>query len=153
MLKKAQLDYGSSPCVTFMEMDMRDLGKHFLPNSFEGIWACATIIHVPKHEIPAVLRTWLSLLREGGIVYVSVKQGQGESFDPDLRYGGIRKYYAFYSQEELVDLITRAGFAILESGVDDHRGIDSYATHPFLHVLARKPKATTMMVAPSQELV
>ena len=75
-----------------------------------------------------------------GVLYVSVKQGQGEQFDADERYGGIRKFYAFYGKEELLEYFAKAGFDIVESGVADHREKDSYTTHPFIHVFAIKPK-------------
>lgn len=136
MLQKAQ---ASVPGVFFLEMDHRDIGKHFISNSLHGIWACATIIHLPKGDIPNLFKNMLSLLHPGGCVYVSVKRGAGETFDPDERYGGIKKLYSFYEEEEIEELFVQAGFQILECGVSDHTEKDSYATHPFIHVFARKP--------------
>lgn len=127
-----------APRAHFLELDMRLLGKYFLPNSVDGIWACATVIHIKKSDIPELCKTMFDILRPGGIVYVSVKQGSGETFHGDVRYGGIKKFYAFYTQEELLDYFTKAGFEIEESGVADHRSKDSYATHPFIHVFAKK---------------
>ena len=134
----------SSSAVHFLVMDMRMVGRHFLPNSLHGIWACATIIHLPKKDIPPLLSSLYSILKPGGCVYVSVKVKQSqsaadESFDADERYGGIRKFYAFYDKEELLDYFLQQGFEIVNAGVSDHRDKDAYATHPFLHVFARKP--------------
>jgi SAM-dependent methyltransferase len=136
MLIKAQ---ERNPNLHFLELDMRQVASHFVPNSMDGIWACATIIHIPKQDVPALLQSFSEVLRPGGVLYVSVKQGTGESFDADVRYGGIKKFYAFYEDEELRNYIRSAGFEIVESGVEDHREKDSYATHPFIHVFARKP--------------
>jgi predicted SAM-dependent methyltransferase len=136
MLIKAQ---ERNPNLFFLELDMRQVTSHFVPNSMDGIWACATIIHIPKQDVPALLQSFWEILRPGGVLYVSVKQGTGESFDADVRYGGIKKFYAFYEAEELRNYIRSAGFEIVESGVEDHREKDSYATHPFIHVFARKP--------------
>jgi len=136
MLKKAQ---ESNPSIFFLEMDMRTIANHFMPDSIDGIWACASMIHLPKADIPSLLKSMFTVLRPGGIVYVSVKEGQGETFDPDERYGGIRKLYAFYQQDELTDYLSSAGFEICESGVADHTKKDSYATNPFIHVFCRKP--------------
>jgi N-acetylglutamate synthase-like GNAT family acetyltransferase len=64
-----------------------------------------------------------------------------ETFDPDPRYRGIQKFYAFYQESELLHHFQEAGFEIVEHRTLDHRTRDAYATHPFLHVFARKPSA------------
>jgi SAM-dependent methyltransferase len=47
-------------------------------STFEGIWACASLLHVPGAEEMHVLRKLVRALKPGGIVYVSYKLGQGE---------------------------------------------------------------------------
>jgi SAM-dependent methyltransferase len=45
---------------------------------FDGIWACASLLHVPLRELPEVLRRLAAALKPGGILYASFKYGQGE---------------------------------------------------------------------------
>ena len=45
---------------------------------FDGIWACASLLHVPLAELPAVLSTLARALRPGGLLYASFKVGRGE---------------------------------------------------------------------------
>lgn len=45
---------------------------------FDGIWACASLLHVPLVELPAVLRRLARALRSGGVLYASFKYGRGE---------------------------------------------------------------------------
>ncbi|MFP4247126.1 MAG: class I SAM-dependent methyltransferase [Halochromatium sp.] len=45
---------------------------------FDGIWACASLLHVPLAELPDVLQRLAHALRPGGILYVSFKLGRGE---------------------------------------------------------------------------
>ena len=45
---------------------------------FDGIWACASLLHVPMEELPAVLVRLFRSLKPGGILYASFKYGQGE---------------------------------------------------------------------------
>lgn len=46
--------------------------------SFDGVWACASLLHLRKAELPdALARLWRSL-RPGGVLYVSFKLGDGE---------------------------------------------------------------------------
>lgn len=46
---------------------------------FDGIWACASLLHVPAAELGATLSHLASFLRTQGVFYLSVKLGQGES--------------------------------------------------------------------------
>jgi len=45
---------------------------------FDGIWACASLLHVPLLELPGVFRRLFISLKPGGILYASFKYGQGE---------------------------------------------------------------------------
>ncbi|NBP83599.1 methyltransferase domain-containing protein, partial [bacterium] len=46
--------------------------------AFDGIWCCASLLHVPLFAIPTTLdRLWCAL-RPGGTLYVSFKHGTGE---------------------------------------------------------------------------
>jgi SAM-dependent methyltransferase len=47
-------------------------------NSFDGIWACASLLHVPVLELPGVLIRIADALKPRGVLYASFKYGQGE---------------------------------------------------------------------------
>ncbi|KIN89565.1 DUF3427 domain-containing protein [Thauera sp. SWB20] len=45
---------------------------------YDGIWACASLLHVPEADLPATLaRLWASL-KPGGVFYLSFKHGECE---------------------------------------------------------------------------
>lgn len=45
---------------------------------YDGLWSCASLLHIPEAEIPAVLaRLWRSL-KPGGTAYFSFKLGESE---------------------------------------------------------------------------
>jgi len=45
---------------------------------YDGIWACASLLHLPAAEIPSSIgRLWASL-KPGGVFYLSFKYGTGE---------------------------------------------------------------------------
>jgi 2-polyprenyl-3-methyl-5-hydroxy-6-metoxy-1,4-benzoquinol methylase len=46
---------------------------------FDGVWACASLLHVPKRESPIVLERLGIALKTGGVMYASFKYGEGES--------------------------------------------------------------------------
>ena len=55
---------------TFAEVGERD--------AYDGIWACASLLHLPRREIPGALSRLWAALKPGGVMYVSFKEGQGE---------------------------------------------------------------------------
>jgi trans-aconitate methyltransferase len=53
---------------------------------FDGIWTCASLLHVPAAESPSVAKRLASALRPRGAWYMSFKLGRGE------RVAGRRKF-------------------------------------------------------------
>lgn len=53
--------------------------------AFDGIWANASLVHVPMSDIDDVMRRLARSLRPGGLLHVSVKKGEGERIAPDGR--------------------------------------------------------------------
>ncbi len=49
-------------------------------SSFDGIWSCASLLHLPADEIPVALNGLWHALRPGGSFYLSFKLGSGERF-------------------------------------------------------------------------
>jgi SAM-dependent methyltransferase len=46
--------------------------------AFNGIWACASLLHVPEDQLPEALHRLTRALKPCGVVYASFKYGQGE---------------------------------------------------------------------------
>lgn len=53
---------------------------------YEGIWACASLLHVPWEELPDVFRRVQRALRRGGVLYASFKPGEGQRTLHDGRH-------------------------------------------------------------------
>ncbi|MCT4714761.1 class I SAM-dependent methyltransferase [Enterobacteriaceae bacterium H18W14] len=45
---------------------------------YDGIWCCASLLHVPAPELSEVMQKLAQALKPGGIWYVSFKYGDGE---------------------------------------------------------------------------
>ncbi len=56
--------------MTFANVDWKE--------EFDGIWCCASLLHVPAVELPGVMRRLADALKPGGVWYVSFKYGEGE---------------------------------------------------------------------------
>ena len=68
---------------------------------FDGIWANASLLHVPSAEIDGVLDRLIRALRAGGILYMSVKFGDGERAMSDGRF------FCDYNEASLAALFGR----------------------------------------------
>jgi hypothetical protein len=56
---------------------------------FDGIWTCASLLHVPLVELPAVFDRFIVALKPKGYWYMSFKYGEGE------KQRGIRMFTDF----------------------------------------------------------
>ena len=59
---------------------------------FDGVWAEALMLHVPHSEVPDVISRFATALTPVGSLFVSVKEGNGESVAPDGRF------FSYFSQ-------------------------------------------------------
>lgn len=53
---------------------------------FDAVWACASLLHCPKHQLLDVLKRVIRALKPGGLLFMSFKHGEQESFDNKGRY-------------------------------------------------------------------
>jgi ubiquinone/menaquinone biosynthesis C-methylase UbiE len=99
--------------------DMRALPVR--AGALDGLWACASFLHIPKSDGPAVLREFQRGLRPGGILYIAVKEGADERW---VEYSpGQRRFFVFYNTGELDKLLIANGFSIVDGWVNkDSRG-------------------------------
>lgn len=70
-------------------------------NKFDGVWACASLLHLPKDRFKPMLGKINSFLKEDGIFAIGMGEGQGEGFKESLNYPGCKRYFSFYTKEEL----------------------------------------------------
>ena len=56
---------------------------------FDGIWACASLVHIEKKDMPEILKKLTRALNLEGILYISLKYGEGEG----VKDGRFFNYY------------------------------------------------------------
>lgn len=77
-------------------------------NEFDGIWACASLLHVRKEEMSAVIEKLRRALKEKGVLYVSFKLGSGERFTEG-------RFFNDYTGKEIMEVFSgQKGFEIKE---------------------------------------
>lgn len=77
------------------------------PARFDGIFANATLFHVPTQELPRVLGQLFETLRPGGVLFSSNPHGQNEERYSNGRFG------AFHDLAQWQQFLTGAGFVEL----------------------------------------
>ncbi|HCR3983239.1 TPA: class I SAM-dependent methyltransferase [Kluyvera ascorbata] len=55
-------------------------------NRYDGIWCCASLLHVSATELPDAMAKLAQALKPGGIWYVSFKYGDGERIKDGRRF-------------------------------------------------------------------
>ncbi|WP_233280680.1 class I SAM-dependent methyltransferase [Devosia rhizoryzae] len=88
--------------------------------AYDGIYASASLLHVPRTDLQSVLRKIHAALRPNGVVWASFKMGSEEGVD------SLGRYYNYLHSEELMALWEAAGLWAnkkleqwLGSGFDD----------------------------------
>lgn len=68
---------------------------------YDGIWACASILHVEKKQLPDILKKIAVATENGGVVYTSFKYGDSEG----MRNGRYFTYLKEDSFREILDTV------------------------------------------------
>jgi SAM-dependent methyltransferase len=101
--------------------------------AYDAVWASASLLHVPRNSLPAVLELVFKALKPGGLHFASYKGGGTEGRD---RFG---RYFNYLSRQEVTDAYERsAPWEILSvteclgGGYDGQQG-------PWVAITVRKP--------------
>ena len=125
---KAASDYigQAAECVKFQDIAYEE--------TFDGVWACASLLHLPKLELPDILSKFYRALKSGGVMYASFKYGDKE----EERLG---RFFSDYHLEEIEKVFTKdAGFELIE-GFETEDVRPDYVGKPWVNVMVRKSVA------------
>ncbi|EKD66991.1 MAG: methyltransferase type 11 [uncultured bacterium] len=100
------------PVATFLKQDIRKLS--FSENYFDGLWSCASLLHIAHADIPQTLRSWFTVCKHNGALLIYVKKGIGEEEREEPSVIGVKRFYSLFTKELLMQYCQKAGFIILE---------------------------------------
>lgn len=98
-------------------------------NMFDGIWACASLLHIPSSELNLVFKKCSKALKNNGIMYVSFKYG---SFEGD-RNG---RFFLDLDEEVLKKYLVDTNLTIIDTLITEDVRPDK--TTKWLNVILRK---------------
>lgn len=82
-------------------------------SEFDAVWACASLLHLPKAETTPVLKRLRRSLVTGGVLFASVQSGEGEHLSPDGRF------FAYYDPDELLRIVEASGLTVEERWITE----------------------------------
>ena len=82
LIQWAQKHHMSSR-IGWVHLDFSSIENRAWENKFTGIWACASLLHVPFLELPFIINSLLDTLTDDGGMYLSFKYGEGERVDEE----------------------------------------------------------------------
>ena len=96
-------------CMGFHEIEFAD--------RFDGIWACASLLHVSEKELENVLAIFHRALKRDGVLYASWKYGEAERCDGE-------RFYCDMTEEKLRRVLARADLKARE-GLEVCEGLEA----------------------------
>lgn len=122
--------YSGANCTVGRIEEVADISR------FDGIWACASLLHLPKADIESVLRRFQKALLPGGTLFASVQEGLGEQSAPDGRF------FAHYQLDEFVKVVEAADFSVDKAWLTEDTLCRSNA-NSWINILATVSKVAT----------
>jgi ubiquinone/menaquinone biosynthesis C-methylase UbiE len=103
---------GAFPSPGLVQADMRRLP--FVTRCFDGVWACASLLHLPHGVLPLALAEISRVLGgAGSVLYLALKEGVGKRWVTDDQ--NRRSYFAYYQLSAIETALDLAGFQLVES--------------------------------------
>ena len=108
-------------CISFEELTGESV--------YDGIWACASLLHVKRSDLEKVLNNLHDLLKPNGVLYASFKYGDNERIKED-------RYFNDMTEQLAMQYFSKA-FKVLETFVNnDHRSDRSGEN--WINIIAKK---------------
>ena len=91
---------------------------------YDGIWACASLLHVPQFDLSNSIVRLVCALKPGGVLYVSFKNGLGQRISEDGRFfndmtpDGLRRLLQEIPEGRIEDIWTTVGESSFQSTAD-----------------------------------
>jgi 2-polyprenyl-3-methyl-5-hydroxy-6-metoxy-1,4-benzoquinol methylase len=98
-----------NPSAIFVQRYVHEIEPSL--GEFDGFWASAVLLHIPRDEMQDVLLAISSVLKNGGIGFITMKEGDGERVDKKTR-----RLYTYYKEDEFTNVLESVGFSVLEVG-------------------------------------
>jgi len=120
----------------FGVMDMRAAPQ--MSETFDGVFAQASLLHIPRADMPGVVAGLASRLNPKGHFYVAVKGVRDgsplEETKEESDYGySYRRFFSYFRPEEVESYLVQAGLAVV------YRDVRVTGNTEWIQVIGQKP--------------
>jgi len=125
-----------NPNTNFEKADIRKL--NFKLNTFDGILASFSLIHIPKKDVNKTVDSFYKLLKPNGIIYIGIQEGKTqelsitEPLKPDEKI-----FLNIISANEIKETLDKIGFIVLSEFSRPSESKEEFDFNKFV-VIARK---------------
>lgn len=103
-----------SPQAEFFEQSVYDLS---FPGTepFDGFWAAAVLLHVPKHRMDEALQSIARVVKKDAIGFITMKDGKGEGLKSHSMSGKeMQRFISYWDATEFGDILRKNNYEVLE---------------------------------------
>ena len=82
---------------------------------YDAVWANASLLHVDRDDLPSVLRRLADATRLGGLLHLTLKEGDGEGWST---HGDVAspRHFVYWREGALRDVVAGAGWSVEHLG-------------------------------------
>ncbi|WP_082575295.1 MULTISPECIES: methyltransferase domain-containing protein [unclassified Nocardioides] len=100
---------------------------------YDGVWASACLLHVDRADLPVLLSRLAAATRDGGVLAVSLKEGDGDGWSTHGSVAAPRRF-VYWREAELREVLEAAGWAVGQV----HHTTSARNGEPWLDAVARR---------------
>ena len=99
--------------------------------SYDGIWACASILHLEKSSLKDVFRKMERALKNGGYIYTSFKYGDKEEYINE-------RYYTFFNESSFTEFLKGVDNLVIQIIWTTYDSRKEFSNIKWLNVILKK---------------
>lgn len=114
--KMIEIAKRESPEIPFEVVDVYEIDKY--PKTFDGVFAQAVLLHVPKEKIRGVLAKLKDKINQNGLLYIAVKGMRDDGIEGAVKkendYGyEYERFFSFFNLPELENYLKELGMKVV----------------------------------------
>lgn len=101
----------ANPTASFFRQTVYEMD--FPDDNFDGFWAAAVLLHIPKARLGEALNEMSRVVRSGGKGFISLMEGEGEKVEAQTSF---KRNFVYYQADEFKTALNKNNYRILELG-------------------------------------
>jgi len=86
---------------------------------YDGVWAQACLLHVDRDDLSTILARLAAVTRDQGVLYLSLKEGDGEEWSTHGAVDQPRRF-VYWREQPLREVLEGSGWAVIQEIGHEH---------------------------------